>query len=86
MPPPDTGKKLTATQIDTIRLWIADGAPYENHWAFEPLKEATPPSIENANRPVTDIDRFLLTRLHAVGLDFSPPATRSNSSVEPPLT
>ena len=76
MPPPDTGKKLTANQIKTLRHWIADGAPYEKHWSFEPLKKVTPPSIETTNRPVTDIDRFLLARLQEAGLEFSPPATR----------
>ena len=28
MPPPESHKKLTQAQIDTLRRWIAEGAPY----------------------------------------------------------
>ncbi len=37
MPPPESHKELTAAQKETLKQWIAAGAKYENHWAFEPV-------------------------------------------------
>src|SRR5882724_5348129 len=34
MPPLKTGKKLSQTQIESLRRWIAQGAPYATHWAY----------------------------------------------------
>src|SRR5262245_52507830 len=38
MPPNYAHKELTATQKDTIRRWVAEGAKYEGHWAYQPVK------------------------------------------------
>ena len=35
MPPAETGKSLTAAEVRLLRQWIAEGAKYEDHWAFE---------------------------------------------------
>ena len=35
MPPPETKKPLTATQIKLLERWIADGAEWQGHWAFQ---------------------------------------------------
>ena len=43
MPPPETGKRLSAKEIDLIRQWLEQGAPYQGHWAFEPI---TKPKIQ----------------------------------------
>ena len=34
MPPLSTHKTLTDAQKDTIKLWIAQGAAWNQHWAF----------------------------------------------------
>src|SRR5690349_21674950 len=34
MPPPQSGKKLKDAQIDLLRRWIAEGAPFAMHWAY----------------------------------------------------
>jgi hypothetical protein len=35
MPPPHSGMKpLTGAQIETLKLWIQQGAKYEPHWSF----------------------------------------------------
>ena len=49
MPPPKSHKKLTATQKETLKRWIAEGAKYERHWAFLPLQPvaATQPGDES---------------------------------------
>ena len=36
MPPPQSGKKLSSSQKDLLRRWLAGGARYEQHWAFVP--------------------------------------------------
>ncbi len=76
MPPPDTGKTLTANQKDTLRRWIADGAEYEAHWAFRPIEDPRPPTAKSADT-LSDIDRFLLARLEEKGLSFSEAAPRT---------
>ena len=68
MPPPDSGKKLTAGQIQLIRKWLDDGAEWSGHWAFLPPKKPSPPeSIKQwqANNP---IDYFVNVRLAAENL------------------
>jgi hypothetical protein len=49
MPPPSTKKPLSATQKSILERWIAQGARYEKHWAFAPLKRPTPPEIADPN-------------------------------------
>lgn len=74
MPPPDSHKKLTKPQIETLKRWITEGAGYKKHWAFEPIaKPAVPKST--GGKDETAIDRFLLERQAEEGLAFSPPAT-----------
>ena len=40
MPPADSGHKLSAAQKETLRRWVAEGATYQRHWAFEPIRQA----------------------------------------------
>ena len=67
MPPPKSHKpKLGAEQIGTLKRWIAEGAKWGRHWAFEkPVK-----------RPVEGhpLDFFVKERLAKEGLALSPKA------------
>jgi mono/diheme cytochrome c family protein len=38
MPPPKAHKTLKPEQIDVVRRWIAQGAQWQRHWAFEPVR------------------------------------------------
>src|SRR4051812_22822179 len=76
MPPPKTGKKLTAQQIDTIRRWIEGGAKYERHWAYIMPQRPPLPAVNQANWPSNPIDNFILARLEKEGLSPSPDADR----------
>lgn len=76
MPPPKLNKQLNEKQIATMRRWVAEGAKYEGHWAFEPIVRSPVPAVKNANWARTDIDRFILARLEAEGLSPSPEATK----------
>lgn len=74
MPPADSGKKLTKVQIELLRQWISEGAQYQGHWAFEPVRKPNPPNI--GNKSITDIDRFVLSTLNKRGLKLSPAINR----------
>ncbi len=75
MPPPTTGKKLSAGQITTLRTWIRDGANYEAHWAFRPIPKIDPPPTEDSR--LSEIDRFVVAALGKKGLSLSPPVSRT---------
>jgi len=60
MPPKKSGKHLTATQKETLKRWIEQGAAYQKHWSFEPPRRVTPPTVAGASHPV---DRFIQARL-----------------------
>ncbi len=36
MPPEDSGRVLTESEVETLRRWIEQGARWEKHWAFIP--------------------------------------------------
>src|SRR5499427_10018936 len=63
MPPSSEHKSLTAAQKDSIRRWIAEGAVYEGHWAFQPLLRPEVPAARS-----NPIDAFVHERLRAEGL------------------
>ena len=47
MPPPDSHKKLTALQKEILQRWVAQGAKYQQHWAYEPPVKAAVPAGQN---------------------------------------
>ena len=47
------------------------------HWAFQPLGKLAPPTVKNTAWPTDDVDRFLLARLEAGGLQPAADADRS---------
>ncbi len=72
MPPPKSHKTLSPAHRETLRRWIEQGAPYQRHWAFEPLPASPhPPTATPGDQP---LDAFVLARLHQEGLAPSPPA------------
>ncbi len=73
MPPPKTGKKLSAEQIDLLRRWIAQGGQYEGHWAYTPPGRPVPPAVGDADHP---IDAFIRGRLRSAGVPPSAEADR----------
>ncbi len=74
MPPAESGNKLTARQIELVRLWIDQGASWEEHWAYAKLERPAVPEVSVATWPVNAIDRLILARLDRVGLRPSPEA------------
>jgi hypothetical protein len=67
MPPPHTGKALSAAEIAMLERWIDEGAVYQGHWAYEPLERPDTPAATSpaARNPV---DTFLDHDLAQQGL------------------
>jgi hypothetical protein len=70
MPPPDSHKKLTALQKEILQRWIAQGAQYQQHWAYEPPVKATILAGQNG------VDALLGKRLAEIGMKPAPEADR----------
>ncbi len=75
MPPARFDKPLSTEQIATLESWIAQGADWPEHWAFQaPVRPALPEAGEGwaANA----LDRFVHRRLSAEQLEPAPEASR----------
>ena len=76
MPPPKVHKPLSKDQIKTLERWIASGAKYERHWAFDAPPRVIPvPETKDRTWAKNPIDSFILARLEKEGLAPSPPAS-----------
>ncbi len=76
MPPAAANKPLSEHQKKILADWIAAGAPYEKHWAFEPPRQSPLPHVTQQDWPRNAIDYFILARLEAHGLAPNPPADK----------
>ncbi len=88
---PKEGEPLSADQVNVLRAWIAEGAPWPeglvvqqtskadgSWWSFQPLIKVEPPDVLDLPADWADnpIDRFVYRRLAEQGLAPSPPADR----------
>ena len=73
MPPPKALRQLTESQKERLRRWVAEGAVWGRHWAYEPpVRPALPTfSDEGLSHP---IDAFVAARLKPEGLSLTPEA------------
>ncbi len=76
MPPPETKNPVTVAERQVLRQWIAEGAEYKAHWAFQPPGQAKLPAVKRADWPRNPIDRFVLARLETAGITPSPAADK----------
>ena len=76
MPPPDSGKALTAEEIQLLKRWQEKGAKYEGHWAFSPPRASALKKAENDNWSRNNIDLFVLQRLQQEALTPSEQADK----------
>ena len=74
MPPPSTRQTLTPAEKKTLEAWIAAGAEYVPHWAFQRPREVPPPETANPGWSRNAIDRFVEKTLRQRGLEPSAPA------------
>ncbi|HWA97880.1 MAG TPA: PSD1 and planctomycete cytochrome C domain-containing protein [Pirellulales bacterium] len=83
---PPEGERLSTTEVAMIRSWIDQGAAWpeeksegrkSNHWSFQPIKPTAPPKVAHSKQVRNAIDRFVLAKLEAAGLEPSPEADRT---------
>src|SRR5262249_44346130 len=55
MPPIKSGKTLSPTQIDLLKRWVAEGAPYATHWSYVKPVRPTLPQVKRASWPQNPI-------------------------------
>ena len=60
--------------IDPFRTTTDRRAGYD-WWSLQPLADVIPPKVGNHPWPTSEIDQFVLAKLHANGLEPSPPAS-----------
>src|SRR5687767_1721526 len=69
---PAEGPPLAPAQIETLKRWIATGATWPEHWSFAPLSRPSLPVVKNEAWVRNPIDRFVLAKLEAQGIDPAP--------------
>ena len=72
MPPPDSHKTMSDQEIALIEKWIAQGAEYEEHWAFLPIKRPASASVLDPTWVTNPIDSFTLSQMEQAGLAPNP--------------
>lgn len=90
MPPPESDKQLDDASIRLLQHWLDSGAAWpesdlppadmqtitKSHWAFQPLSDPTPPTVEDATWGQSPVDAFVFDQLQASGLQPSPATDR----------
>jgi hypothetical protein len=76
MPPPESKLELAPAEIETLRQWIHQGAPYQRHWSFRPIDRPAIPETTQSDWPENEIDHFILAQLEQAGLAPMPRADK----------
>ena len=77
MPPPHATRQPGDDDRLNLAAWVAQGAEYESHWAYEAPERLRPPdATSTASWPRNEIDHFILARLEERGLNPSPEADK----------
>ena len=69
-------KPMKPEEIAVLKRWVAEGAHYRPHWAFEKPGRAAVPQVQQAGWVKTPVDAFILRRLTKEGLQPSPEADK----------
>ena len=66
---------LSEAEIEVFRVWIEQGAVWDDHWAYKKIEPpASPPlhaGLSLVQRPKSDLDLFVLDKLQPLGLPLS---------------
>ena len=86
MPPADSGKQLNAREIQLLKRWVEQGAAYEGHWSFLPLKRPSVPTVATKDAAKTTqspsnnaIDAFVQQKL--IELNQTPSAEADRTTL-----
>ena len=58
--------RITKPQVQQTKALDLKSA--QSHWAYQPLRTASTPTVRDSTWPVNDIDRFILSSLEAQGI------------------
>lgn len=73
MPPPESNLSVSAEEKAILRAWIAQGAEYQGHWAFQPVPSvAVTPEAVTASGGANEIDALVAALLRDAELEFQP--------------
>ena len=75
--PQGEAKPMKPAEIAILKQWIAEGAHYKPHWAFDPPIRASLPAVQEKGWAKSPIDLFVLARLEKEGLHPSPEADKA---------
>ena len=75
MPQPDHGPPLNEKEIAILEKWISEGAKWEEHWAFIDPVDNKVTDLENPGWVSQSLDRHVLKKIEANGLQPSPEAS-----------
>jgi hypothetical protein len=76
MPPPETGKRLSAKQKKILEDWIKQGAEYEEHWSFLPIIKPSVPTKTSKTKSSHPVDRFIAKKLENETFSFAEPSDK----------
>ncbi len=74
--PPEGAQSLTEKQLATLKLWIEQGAKWEEHWSFVPATKPAIPRVADRSWVRDPFDAFVLARLEREGMKPESEATR----------
>ena len=77
MPPPDAGPALSAVEITLLEKWIQQGAVWQRHWSFLPVRSGPLPLMSTVGWAQSPLDTFVLNRLKDADLTPSPRTDRA---------
>ena len=73
--PPVERQALPEEQIEILRRWIEEGAPWDEHWSWKPIGDPPLPEVSEADWLRDPLDRFVLVQLEEAGLSPAPEAS-----------
>ncbi|MCB9952872.1 MAG: DUF1553 domain-containing protein [Planctomycetaceae bacterium] len=76
MPPAEFGAKLTAKEVELLKRWITQEAPFAEHWSYARPNRPQLPAVPNSELCRNEIDYFVQARLAEKGLGPPPEADR----------
>ena len=75
---PPEGDRLSERQVNILRRWIEQGAVWDEHWAFKPMRESPLPKVSDPAWAMNPIDAFIYDSLNSAGLRPNEPSKRSD--------
>jgi cytochrome c553 len=83
---PPSGKRLSDSEISTIKAWIDDGADWPDDgsqavdpkkwWSFQPVSKPNKPALTLGHATPNPIDTFIALKHKELGLKPTPPADK----------